>query len=167
MNRLQLFCAECHGIFNDHSESGPSVLMSHLKDGSLLKHSVPITALGHWNLFDLREDQPLLAHQHHFQQHLSFSQVVSDYEPSPHLLSFSHSEGAGCMIVWLLTPVSEQAEKLGDDKRLAAGTLASRHTAARPKATLQFPHPYFISVNSMEKGLVQELYSNIRSVMQA
>ncbi len=24
---------ECHGIFNDHRESGPSVLTSHPKDG--------------------------------------------------------------------------------------------------------------------------------------
>ena len=44
----------------------------------LLHHSVPITALGNWALFDQREDRPLLANQHHFQQ-LGFFQEV--YHP--------------------------------------------------------------------------------------
>ena len=41
-----------------------------------LKPSVPITALGHSDIFDRREYRHLLAHQHHFQQ-LRFSHEVS------------------------------------------------------------------------------------------
>uniref|UniRef100_A0A0E9VNB8 Uncharacterized protein n=1 Tax=Anguilla anguilla TaxID=7936 RepID=A0A0E9VNB8_ANGAN len=57
-------------------------LTSHLKDG-ISQHSVPLIALVHWGLFNHREDCPLLAHQHHFQQ-LSFPRCLpSKYITKP------------------------------------------------------------------------------------
>ncbi len=37
---------KCHGIFNNHRESGPLFLTSHPKDGAFGQYSVPITTLG-------------------------------------------------------------------------------------------------------------------------
>ena len=43
-------CEECHGIVNDHSESGHLFNVSPERR-RLLQHSVPITALGLWGYF--------------------------------------------------------------------------------------------------------------------
>ena len=51
-------CEEYHGIFNDHSESGP-----HFNISSERLHVLICTALGHLGYFHQREDWPLLVHQ--------------------------------------------------------------------------------------------------------
>ncbi len=52
---------KCHGIFNDHRESGPRFLTSHPKDGACLQYSVPITILGCQDPHRPQGEHPLLA----------------------------------------------------------------------------------------------------------
>lgn len=60
-------CNRCHGIFNDHRDSGPWFNISS-KGRHLLQHSVPRTALVHWDFFRTRRKCPWLMYQHHFLQ---------------------------------------------------------------------------------------------------